>query len=471
MDAKLNNKIVINLYKNYLNADLDLLYTTNYYDKYYYQLSNTAHSMKAIIGILGNFTMNILSIIGIAGLFLNYSIWSLLILFLGIIVSFIFSISEEKKNYKLSVDLVSDNRQQEYVERVFYQPEYSKEVRSNNSEIFFVKLRKIYINIINKINLYGKQISKISFISQSSVFLANTIVLIIVGYSIINQGADVAIFAMLYTGINQISNQLSMIFTGFRSIYRLSFDIDRYMEFLSLSEVSYGDLEIKELDNIEFKNVFFEINNIKIFEDINFKINKAERGVVFIGKNGSGKTTLVNIIAGLYRIHEGKYKINGIDIENFSRASIKDFFSIVFQDFQIYALSIIENISMKEKVTQKEYDRILYILESLGIKDKLLNLPDGLNTIMSNEFQNAMKLSQGELQKIALARAWFKDSKVIIMDEPTSFSDAYLKDSMIPIINEISREKFVILITHDKSLENVFKKKLFVLNKQVIEIE
>lgn len=456
LDIKINNNLERELYNSYFKENLYSLYTTNYYDDYYYQLKHTSQSLKGIVGLVGTLVTNILSIIGIGALFINYNLLSILILFVGVIISFACSIKEEKINYSLAIELNPDFRKLNYVERVFYEAEYAKELRLNNKEIFFSEFKKIYKKIDGTLDEYGKRLSLVSIISELSGLLANYSVVIIIGITIILNRRDVSTFAMLYTGINKISSQLSVLFSSLRSMFRISFDINKFKNFIENKEAKYkSKIEITSFKTIEFNNVSFKMNGIEILKNINLNIRNDNNPFIILGRNGSGKSTLLNLMTGLFPIQSGSIKINNINIDEIDRNELQSLFSILFQDFQIFSLSILENISMKKEINDVELNKILYILRVLGLYDKINSLQHGINTVLSNEFTNAMKLSQGEMQRIAFARAWFKNSKIIILDEPSSFVDIYFKEHLNEIIAKLSKDKFVIIVTHDDQISNI----------------
>lgn len=456
LDIKINNNLERELYNSYFKENLYSLYTTNYYDDYYYQLKHTSQSLKGIVGLVGTLVTNILSIIGIGALFINYNLLSILILFVGVIISFACSIKEEKINYSLVIELNPDFRKLNYVERVFYEAEYAKELRLNNKEIFFSEFKKIYKKIDGTLDEYGKRLSLVSIISELSGLLANYSVVIIIGITIILNRRDVSTFAMLYTGINKISSQLSVLFSSLRSMFRISFDINKFKNFIENKEAKYkSKIEITSFKTIEFNNVSFKMNGIEILKNINLNIRNDNNPFIILGRNGSGKSTLLNLMTGLFPIQSGSIKINNINIDEIDRNELQSLFSILFQDFQIFSLSILENISMKKEINDVELNKILYILRVLGLYDKINSLQHGINTVLSNEFTNAMKLSQGEMQRIAFARAWFKNSKIIILDEPSSFADIYFKEHLNEIIAKLSKDKFVIIVTHDDQISNI----------------
>lgn len=456
LDIKINNNLERELYNSYIKENLYSLYTTNYYDDYYYQLKHTSQSLKGIVGLVGTLVTNILSIIGIGTLFINYNLLSILILFVGVIISFTCSIKEEKINYSLATELNPDFRKLNYVERVFYEAEYAKELRLNNKEIFFSEFKKIYKKIDGTLDEYGKRLSLVSIISELSGLLANYSVVIIIGITIILNRRDVSTFAMLYTGINKISSQLSVLFSSLRSMFRISFDINKFKNFIENKEAKYkSKIQITSFKTIEFNNVSFKMNGIEILKNINLNIRNDNNPFIILGRNGSGKSTLLNLMTGLFPIQSGSIKINNINIDEIDGNELQSLFSILFQDFQIFSLSILENISMKKEINDVELNKILYILRVLGLYDKINSLQHGINTVLSNEFTNAMKLSQGEMQRIAFARAWFKNSKIIILDEPSSFADIYFREHLNEIIAKLSKDKFVIIVTHDDQISNI----------------
>lgn len=456
LDIKINNNLERELYNSYFKENLYSLYTTNYYDDYYYQLKHTSQSLKGIVGLVGTLVTNILSIIGIGTLFINYNLLSILILFVGVIISFTCSIKEEKINYSLATELNPDFRKLNYVGRVFYEAEYAKELRLNNKEIFFSEFKKIYKKIDGTLDEYGKRLSLVSIISELSGLLANYSVIIIIGITIILNRRDVSTFAMLYTGINKISSQLSVLFSSLRSMFRISFDINRFKNFIENKEAKYkSKIQITSFKTIEFNNVSFKMNGIEILKNINLNIRNDNNPFIILGRNGSGKSTLLNLMTGLFPIQSGSIKINNINIDEIDGNELQSLFSILFQDFQIFSLSILENISMKKEINDVELNKILYILRVLGLYDKINSLKHGINTVLSNEFTNAMKLSQGEMQRIAFARAWFKNSKIIILDEPSSFADIYFREHLNEIIAKLSKDKFVIIVTHDDQISNI----------------
>lgn len=210
----------------------------------------------------------------------------------------------------------------------------------------------------------------------------------------------------------------------------------------------------------------YSSNSKYILEDIDFECKKGDV-VSIIGKNGSGKSTLLKIILGFYsptggiiNINEKKYSY--IDFLNY-RANM----SVVFQNQLIYPFSIARNISPTGISNQKDCDRCAFLLDFFELSDKILSLPDGIDTAYSVEFENGSFLSGGEIQKINLVRAFFKDCDVYVLDEPTNMLDEYSKELLKKYITEYLNDKIVILVTHDSDLILHSNKVYEITNKKI----
>ncbi|MDF2943110.1 MAG: transporter related [Herbinix sp.] len=153
---------------------------------------------------------------------------------------------------------------------------------------------------------------------------------------------------------------------------------------------------------------------------------------------------------GLYEVSGGEIIYNGTDIKEFTKNSYRSKFATVFQDFQLYALSIASNIIMREVKTKEDEEKVLYALKKVGLEEKVINLENGINTNLTHEFdENGAILSGGEAQKIALARTFANDdAEIIILDEPTSALDPISEYNMYENMMQATMNKTVIFISH-----------------------
>lgn len=198
---------------------------------------------------------------------------------------------------------------------------------------------------------------------------------------------------------------------------------------------------------IEFRNVSFRYPGSSVYALKNFslRLRIGERMAV-VGRNGSGKTTMIKLLSRLYDPTEGEILLNGIDIRKFDYHEYMQLVSIVFQDFSLFSFSLARNVA-----TSEEYDaeKVKKCLIQAGFSERLSELPDGIETIIGKEWEDrGIHLSGGERQKIAIARALYKDSPFILLDEPTASLDPLAEFEVYSAFQEMVGSKTAIYISH-----------------------
>ncbi|WP_300713597.1 ABC transporter ATP-binding protein [uncultured Acetatifactor sp.] len=216
-------------------------------------------------------------------------------------------------------------------------------------------------------------------------------------------------------------------------------------------EMYHGTLSVeKREDNkfeIEFRNVSFRYpgSDTYALKNVSFKFRVGER-LAFVGMNGSGKTTFVKLLCRLYDPTEGQILLKGIDISKYNYDEYVRLFSVVFQDYFTFDFSLGENVSAKQDY---DADKVWSCLKKIGIEEKFAQMERGLETPLGTGYQNdGVEISGGEKQKVALARALYKDSPYIILDEPTAALDPIAEAEVYSKFNEIVGDKTAIYISH-----------------------
>lgn len=249
-------------------------------------------------------------------------------------------------------------------------------------------------------------------------------------------------FMQIISGVMQIANTLGKL-VEILPLAHVYFAITE-----SKDDKRYGD---KELDSsefeIEFRNVSFRYPGSKHYslKDVNLIIKNGEHLAV-VGRNGSGKTTFIKLMCRLYDVTDGEILINGINIKDYTKESIMKLYSVVFQDFQMFSLPLYKNIC-----TSKEYERekLYSCLEQANIKERILNMPEKENTYLYKNIDKAgIEISGGEAQKLALARALYKDAPIVILDEPTAALDPIAENEIYSRFNSFVQNKTAIYISH-----------------------
>lgn len=212
---------------------------------------------------------------------------------------------------------------------------------------------------------------------------------------------------------------------------------------------NFGDEQLKNLENIQLSNVSFSYHEKTIFENVNFKIEKC--GIYgIVGHSGAGKTTLINILCGLYKPSKGNVLINKKNILSYSEAYIRKNISVLSQEHYIFNGTILENfLCINKNLSQNEIENVC---KACGIHDYIDSLPQKYNTIIT---ENSTNLSEGQKQRISLARVVLTGAKLIILDEPISSLDDKSALIIKNMLDNIKHEKIIIIISHDYDiLEN-----------------
>ncbi len=198
---------------------------------------------------------------------------------------------------------------------------------------------------------------------------------------------------------------------------------------------------------VEFKDVSFKYPNTDIYalRHVNIKFKVGEKLAV-VGMNGSGKTTFIKLLCRLYDPTEGEILLNGVNIKKYDYQEYMSIFSVVFQDFQLFSFSLGQNVA-----ASAEFDRekVLACLEKAGFGERLEAMPKGVETSLYKNFDSdGVEISGGEAQKIALARALYKDAPFIILDEPTAALDPVSEYEVYSKFDEIAGDRTAVYISH-----------------------
>ncbi len=221
------------------------------------------------------------------------------------------------------------------------------------------------------------------------------------------------------------------------------FDIPNNMYQGSLSVEKRRDRKYE----VEFRNVSFKYPGGEDYTLRNVSIKfEIGRRLAIVGMNGSGKTTFIKLLCRLYDPTEGEILLNGIDIRKYNYAEYMMIFSVVFQDFQLFAAKLGENVASG---TAYDSGRVMDSLKKAGFAERLSELPDGVETYLYKDYdKNGVNISGGEAQKIAIARALYKDAPFIILDEPTAALDPIAEVEIYSKFNDIVGDKTAIYISH-----------------------
>lgn len=255
-----------------------------------------------------------------------------------------------------------------------------------------------------------------------------------------------------YGAINQLILSVSGIANALTSIENNSLYLNLVFEYIDLGKDNHtGTKEVKpnqeDTYEFEFHNVSFKYtgSNEYALKNVSLRIKGHER-LAIVGMNGSGKTTLVKLLCRFYKPDEGYITLNGVNIEEYDYRQYKQLFSVVFQDFRLFAFSLGENVAANNVYNSKN---VWNALEKVGMKDRAKRLEHQLENPLYKQFDDSgVDISGGEEQKIAIARAIYREASIYILDEPTAALDPESEYEIYSKMNELTGENTVIFISH-----------------------
>lgn len=303
-------------------------------------------------------------------------------------------------------------------------------------------------------------------------------------------GAIISAMAFLLAGMKAVSGEISVgnvvLYAGsiqvfVSSISALIFSIGKLLGYCDLQEpflkffdipstmlsgYSYIEKRKNTQYEIEFRDVSFKYpgNDEWILRHVNFKIKFGER-VAVVGMNGSGKTTMIKLLCRLYDPTEGQILLNSLDIRQYCKEDYWSLFAVVFQDFKLFSLPLGQNIAASLDVDpQKAYEA----LAVSGFEDRFREMPKGLDTTLFKDFvDDGVEVSGGESQKIAIARALYKDAPFVVLDEPTSALDPVAEYEIYTRFDSLVGTKTAIYISHRLSSCR-FCQRIFVFHEGIL---
>jgi len=310
----------------------------------------------------------------------------------------------------------------------------------------FLKQKEEEINIIRRRTV----IELISNLFKASALL---ITLLFIARQTINGKLTLGQMTMYLLAFRQGMIYIKDLFGALAGLYEDGLFIGDTFEFLNLKEnVTAAEpvivpSSLKKKIVVENLSFTYPGNNFTTINNVSFEIKKGEI-IALVGPNGAGKSTLVRLLCRLYDPDSGKVKYDGNEIRNMDPEEYRKHFSVVFQDFMLYNLPAGENIRMGNIEEKSSGSKIKASATTTGIHDLINSLPNGYETVIGNLFDDSRELSWGEWQKIALARALFRDAPVLILDEPSSALDADTEHDIFSRFREIVKDRTSILISH-----------------------
>ena len=327
-----------------------------------------------------------------------------------------------------------------------------KELRVNNLQKWFME--KILRYRGEMVRLQYKDFKRTALFESSMVVLMGAqslVVLAILADSYLDGAMTIADFTMYFSAVTSLTVALNSLTQQIRHYNEqmLNFtDYKKLVDLLAQTKVeTASNTEIPTQTEFVFHDVTFAYpgSDKNVLEHLNLTIRNGEK-LMIAGVNGSGKTTLIKLLCKLYHPTSGRITLNGQDIWSIPNEVYYHTIGAVFQDYRNFAFTLAENVSLKEEADSK---RIHEIFHELGLGMFIDDLPDGIDTNLTRQFSsNGVELSGGQDQKIAIARAIYKDSPLLILDEPTASLDVKAENKIYADFGRMTKGKTTVFISH-----------------------
>lgn len=412
---------------------------------------NNLGGFQALINNIISILSNFLSVVGIIYIIAQINIWLIFIL-IGIVGLRLWNQSQIKKlNIQQWEERKRMNRENEYYSSLLTDFKYGKDIRLYACKDLLITKNKEYIEDTYQYQIkINQKFKKLTIIDNLFNMINQLLTYGYVAYYFIQSYISIAQYSLYVTSINTFISSSYSIFNSFLNIRQNTKMMSEFKKFMEI-DATYqeGNVKINPNDPIvlEFKDVSFAYPNTTeyVLRHINYRM-EGQKKISIVGENGAGKSTFIKLLMRLYDPTEGEILLNGINIKEIPIQDYYALFSVVFQDYQLIGFNLGEQITSSDTFDE---EKVLQILSEVQFNHKMENLQKGLATSMLKYFDDqGIELSGGESQKIAIARALFKDGKILILDEPTSALDPLAEYEIYSQFHKMTQGKLTFYISH-----------------------
>lgn len=458
------------LYDKAKNIELKCYEDSDFYNRYTMAMDGAEVKIVAIIRAFFGVVIGAISTGVVFGLMFEIDHYAVLFIISPLIGNFLFGNLKNKYEFKRYEEQAPNEKVLNYVSRMMYLPDGAKEIRLSN---VFSLMKKQYREA-TKQNV--RVAVKYAFANASLNFWRITFTFTVIFEGVLlyaiyrNQVtgsislAELTIMTSLMVAMTWI---LIRLFENVMEIMKNGIFINNLRGFLEYEEEipqdQDGELPDGEFESLEFRNVSFSYKEEQTIRNLSFVIRKGQK-IALVGHNGAGKTTIIKLLLRLYDPTSGVILYNGKDIREYNLKAYRELFATTFQDFQMFGMTIKENVLMGRHYDNEE-EQVISALKKAGVYEKVMTLKDGIHTMMTKEFDaDGAVLSGGETQKIAVARTFVKEAVMKIFDEPSSALDPIAEFELFQNIMKEGENHTMLFISHRlSSVKNCDK--VFMLEK------
>ena len=389
---------------------------------------------------------------GLVGVLSTLNIWMVLVFVALVLLNSAVESRVQKRYVSWDIEKAPIERRSAYLLNIIENFEYGKEERIYGLKDFLIS--RVAKHLGESDAFYKRQtreLNKSQYFTAVTSFFRDAISYIYLISKVIAGSIQIGSFTMYVGAVSQFSTAMNDMMSSIVNIRRFGLYYDELNKYINMPQTMREGK--KTVDNetgeytIKFENVSFRYPGSETYalKNVNIIITPSEK-LSIVGENGAGKTTFVKLLLRLYDPTEGRILLNGTDIREFDYDEYQNLMAAVFQDFRLFSFTLKENVCFDKECSDEV---VIDCLRRSGFGNKLDQLPKGIYTNVYKNFEeDGFEPSGGEGQKIALARALFKDTPVVILDEPTAALDPRAEYEMYQNFNKMSEGKTTIFISH-----------------------
>lgn len=478
-DLKITEKMNLLLYKKVMEVDIGCFEDKAFYDQYTMAASEASTRAIAILENLSGTVSAFITVFYLIGYMSSLDAFAPLFIIIPVATTLITNRFSNKYGHEHYMANVPYTRRIDCINREFFLKKYAKELRLTNiKNVLYRQYDHAVDGLSENVDAYKKK-----------RFIPN-ILRTLICYPLLMQGSWVYISYRVLTSdvlgagdfvvlANALVNSTTTILDALNAVNdsmassRYINNFRDFMEYTSKINETQKGLPMPETMEIEFRNVSFCYfgQSEPVLKNLSFTIPHHKK-IALVGHNGAGKSTIIKLLMRFYDPTEGEILLNGVNIKEYDLQAYRKVFGTVFQDYQIYAFSVKENVLMDVYANEDE-QRCADALEKSGLRERIEALPNKADSVLLREYDDSgVILSGGEFQKVAISRVFARNSKMMILDEPSSALDPIAEHEMYETLSKTytdGNEKSVILISHRLSMAVNADMVLMLQNGQLIE--
>ena len=443
------------LYEKSIDVDLEYYESHIYHDILRRATEEAPYRPGEILSNLNQFCYSSISLVTMVGLLLLLHWGIVVVLILSALPAMLAKLTYSGVMYRWERNNTFLERQAEYRGWLLSEDRSAKELRLFNLGQYFLQQFHQIRRKIFKQKLAIKIRWSYKFLAAqgaSSLFIFSIYIFIV--YQTIHGVLKLGDLVLYHQALNRGQNALTGLTSGLSGLYEDNLYLNNLFEFLELKPRLIEPnlpitVPVPMRSGLVLKNVCFQYASTSrlALRNINLMISPGET-IALVGENGSGKTTLVKLLCRLYEPTAGHITLDGIDLRKYSIKDWRRQISVIFQDYVRYHLTAQENIRLGNVEYEADHPKIEKAAYYSGADEVVKSLPKGYSTVLGNWFEGGEELSIGQWQKIALARAFVRESQLIILDEPTSAMDPRAESDLLQQFQKLISNQTAILISH-----------------------